>query len=57
MSGYIDNSAVNNFNNDAVSDNASYLNQPMRDADREDYTQTMQRAHPMRESIAASSKH
>jgi len=56
MSGYIGNNALTN-NNDAISDNASYLNQPMRDADKEDYNQTMQRAHPMRDSIAASSNH
>ena len=55
MSGYIDNAMNMNNNNDAVSDNASVLNQPMRDADKEDYNQTMQKVHPMRDSLAAGS--
>ena len=36
---------------DVVSDNASVLNQPMRPADREDHSMTMQKGNPMRESI------
>lgn len=36
---------------DVVSDNASVLNQPMRNADKEDHTMAMQKGNPMRESI------
>ena len=50
MSGYI--SRDNAGNGDTISDNASVLNQPMRDADKEDLTQTMQKVHPMRDSLA-----
>ena len=41
----------NHVVNDFISDNASVLNQPMRDADKEDYNMTMQQANPMRESL------
>ena len=34
-----------------ISDNASVMNQPMRFADKEDYTEMMQNANPMRHSI------
>ena len=37
--------------NDFVSDNASVINQPMKNADKEDYNMTMQKGNPMRESI------
>ena len=37
--------------NDLISDNASVINKPMKLADKEDNTQVMQQANPMRESL------
>lgn len=43
-----------NVASDVISENASILNRPMRDADKEDLTMTMQKANPMRDSLNVS---